>query len=105
VPAEGVMAAARAASRSNLVITTEDLGTNVAISLAQGSFVKGLGAQRPYDQGVTEAKLGAYALLGKPAPAYVALNALPVDHTNVLDAWQQVYHAPPPATLASAYKK
>jgi ribose transport system substrate-binding protein len=105
VPAEGVMAAARAAGKSNLIITTEDLGTNVAISLAQDGFVKGLGAQRPYDQGVTEAKLAAYGLLGKPAPAYVALNALPVDHTNVLDAWQQVYHAPPPAAVASAYKK
>ena len=105
VPAEGVMAAARASGKSNLIIATEDLGTNVAISLAQNGFVKGLGAQRPYDQGVTEAKLAAYSLLGKTAPPYVALNALPVDHANVLDAWQQVYHAPPPAAVANAYKK
>ncbi len=68
VPAEGVISAARAAGRDDLVITTIDLGENVAISMAQGGFVKGLGAQRPYDAGVVEAKLAAYALLGKQAP-------------------------------------
>jgi ribose transport system substrate-binding protein len=104
VPAEGVMAAARADGRTDLVIATEDLGTNVAIALAKKSLVTGLGAQRPFDQGTTEAKLGAYGLLGKSAPPYVALNALPVDHSNVLQAWTEVYHAPPPADVANSYK-
>ena len=75
VPAEGVISAARVAGRDDLVITTIDLGENVAISMAQGGFVKGLGAQRPYSQGVTEAKLAGYGLLGKKAPALVALPA------------------------------
>jgi ribose transport system substrate-binding protein len=68
-------------------------------------LVVGLGAQRPFDQGVTEAKLGALALLGKPTPAYVAVPALPVDHSNVLKAWQQVYHAPAPADVADSFQK
>ena len=51
VPAEGVMAAARAAGRTDLKIATEDLGTNVAIALAKGEMVVGLGAQVPFDQG------------------------------------------------------
>ena len=55
---------------------------------------QGLGAQRPYDQGVTEAMLAGYGLLGKEAPAYVALPALPVTKENLLEAWQQVYHKP-----------
>jgi ribose transport system substrate-binding protein len=105
VPAEGVMAAARADGRQNLAIATEDLGTNVAIALAKNSLIVGLGAQRPYDQGATEAELGAYGLLGKTAPAYVALNALPVDHSNVLKAWTEIYHASVPATVANSYKK
>ena len=91
VPAEGVIAAARAAGRDDLIITTVDLGENVAISMAQGGFIKGLGAQRPYDAGVIEAKLAGYALLGKQAPAFVALPALPVSQANLLDAWKQVY--------------
>jgi ribose transport system substrate-binding protein len=40
---------------------------------------------------VVEAKLAGYGLLGKAAPAYVALPALPVSHDNLLDAWKQVY--------------
>ena len=99
VPAEGVIAAARVAGRDDLVITTIDLGENVAISIAQGSYVYGLGAQRPFDQGVTEANLAAYALLGKTAPDYVALPALPVSRDNLLDAWSTVYHADAPETV------
>jgi ribose transport system substrate-binding protein len=68
VPAEGVIAAARTSGLDHLVITACDLGENVAINMAQGSFVKGLGAQRPYDQGVTEAILAGYGLLGKKRP-------------------------------------
>jgi len=99
VPAEGIMAAARTAGRDDLVITTIDLGENVAIGIAGDDLVYGLGAQRPYDQGVAEATLAAYALLGKEAPAYVALNALPVTQENLLEAWKTVYHADAPDTV------
>jgi ribose transport system substrate-binding protein len=71
--------------------------------MAQNGLIQGLGAQRPFDQGVTEALLAGYALLGKQAPAYVALNALPVTHDNVLDAWKTVYHADPPPDLEAAF--
>ncbi|MCW2676758.1 MAG: Monosaccharide transporter substrate-binding protein family [Modestobacter sp.] len=104
VPAEGVLAAARAAGRTDLKVATQDLGLNVAIALAKNELVVGLGAQRPFDQGVTEARLAALSLLGVKTPAYVALPALPVDHANVLDAWKQVYHSDPPSDLASSFK-
>lgn len=102
VPAEGVIAAARNAGRDDLVITTIDLGLNVALAMANGEFVYGLGAQRPFDQGVNEAILAGYGLLGKEAPPYVALPALPVTGDNVLEAWETVYHADPPSDLAGA---
>jgi ribose transport system substrate-binding protein len=105
VPAEGVMAAARAAGRQDLKIATEDLGKNVAIALAKDELVVGLGAQVPFDQGVTEARLAAGALIGKEAPAYVALSALPVDHSNVLEAWKQVYHEDAPKDIQDSYKQ
>lgn len=103
VPTEGIIAAARAIDRSNLAITTEDLGSNVAIALASRQYVTGLGAQRPFDQGVTEAKLAAYALIGKQAPPYVALDALPVTHDNVLDAWREVYRSDPPEQVVQSF--
>jgi ribose transport system substrate-binding protein len=103
VPAEGVVTAVRTAGRENdVIVTTIDLGQNVAVSIAQDGIVKGLGAQRPFDQGVTEAMLAGYGLLGKEAPEYVALPALPVTHENVLEAWEEVYHQAPPAALAEA---
>ncbi len=105
VPAEGVMAAARAGGRTDLKIATQDLGLNVAIALAKNELLVGLGAQRPFEQGVTEARLAAGALLGKEAPPYVALAALPVDHANVLEAWKTVYQADAPAELAGAFKE
>lgn len=104
VPAEGVMSAARAAGRDDLVITTVDLGLNVAIEMAQNGLLKGLGAQRPYDQGVTEALLAGYGLLGKSAPAYVALPALPVTRDNLLEAWKEVYHADASASIKDSMK-
>jgi ribose transport system substrate-binding protein len=104
VPAEGVLAAARSAGRNDLKVATEDLGLNVAIALAKDENVVGLGAQLPFDQGVTEARLAALSLLGQPTPQYVALSALPVDHDNVLDAWKTVYHSDPPSDLADSFK-
>jgi ribose transport system substrate-binding protein len=104
LPAQGVMSAARAAGRDDLVITTIDLGLNVAVEMARNGTVKGLGAQRPYDQGVTEALLAGYGLLGKPAPAYVALPALPVTRENLLDAWKAVYHTEAPASISDRMK-
>jgi ribose transport system substrate-binding protein len=102
VPAEGVISAVRAAGKDNLVITTCDLGLNVAIEMAQDGFIKGLGAQRPFDQGTTEALLAGYGLLGKEAPAYVALPALPVTRENLLQAWKEVYHQEAPDTVKSS---
>jgi hypothetical protein len=64
----------------------------------------GDGICRPYDQGVTEALFAGYGLLGKPAPAYVALPALPVTRENLLDAWKNVYHTEAPASVRDRMK-
>ena len=105
LPAGGVMSAARAARRDDLVITTIDLGLNVGVEMAgKNGLVKGVGAQRPYDQGVKEALLAGYGLLGKPAPAYVALPALPVTRDNLQDAWETVYHTGAPASIKDRMK-
>ena len=104
VPAEGVISAARSAGKDDLVITCCDLGLNVAIDMAQNGFIKGLGSQRPYDQATTEALLAGYGLLGKQAPAYVALPALPVTRENLLEAWKEVYHAEAPKSIKDSMK-
>ncbi len=106
VPAEGMMAAAREAGRLDLKIATQDLGTNVAIQLAKNELIIGLGAQRPYDQGVAEARLAAASSIGKTGlPVFVALGALPVSHENVLEAWKTVYSVDAPSAVSSVYVK
>jgi ribose transport system substrate-binding protein len=104
VPAEGVMSAARAAGRDDLIVVNEDLGENVAIAMAKGEFIKGLASQRPYDQGTIEAILAAYALIGKPAPAYVALPAAPITKDTLLAGWQEIYHQPPTDKIKKSMK-
>jgi len=97
IPAEGVMEAVRKSGNKQVIIITQDLGKNVSIEMAKDGIVKGLSAQRPFDQGVTEAILAGYGLLGKPAPAYVVLNALPVTKDNLPEAWRIVYRQEMPA--------
>ncbi len=101
VPCEGVLSSLRAAGRNDIKLSTIDLGNNVALEIAKGSIL-GLGAQMPYDQGVAEATLAAYAMLGKEAPAYVAVAAKRVDHDNVVQSYEDVYHIPAPAWLTEA---
>ena len=105
IPAEGVVSAAKAAGRNDLVVTSIDLGNNIAKMIAGKDIVAGLGAQLPYDQGVAEATLVGYALLGKDAPPYVAVPALKVTHDNVLDAYTTVYHTDAPQEIQDAYSK
>jgi ribose transport system substrate-binding protein len=101
-PCEGAIDAARSSGRADLAVTTVDLGNNVAIDMAQNTFVKGIAAAQPYQQGIVEARLAAYGLLGKLAPPFVALPSLPVARTTLLGSWQTVYKTPAPPDLATA---
>ena len=103
VPMEGVLSSVKAAGLTgdDVKLTPIDLGNNIAKEIAEGNVV-GLGAQLPYDQGVAEATLAAYSLLGKEAPAYVAVAAKKVDGSNILEAYKDVYHVEAPDWLQEA---
>lgn len=104
VPAEGVLAAARSAGKDDLVITTVDLGTNVALEIASDGNVKGLGAQLPYEQGIAQAILAGYSLLDKEVPPFVAVPGLSVTKENVLEAWKMAYRQEAPDVVKDAAK-
>jgi ribose transport system substrate-binding protein len=81
-----------------LPVTTVDLGNDVAKELAHG-MVRGIAAQRPFDQGVAAGKAALIALTGgRPAP-WIALPGIPVTIDNLVAAYQVVWHAPAPANL------
>jgi ribose transport system substrate-binding protein len=106
VPAMGAVAAARTAGKNaeSFVIVCEDLGNEAALNIAQKGFIKGLGAQRPFDQGIAEADEAALALIGGETHPYVAVPSLAVNRANMIESYQTVYHAAPPADVANALK-
>ena len=100
-PAMQAVAAAKAMGRSDLVVTTNDLGPDTALYVARGEILA-IGAQLPYDLGVAEATAAAMALVGKPVPPYIALPAVPVKKANLIAALETVTKRPaPPAVIAA----
>lgn len=57
-------------------MTTVDLGHAAAIGLAANDPVVAIAAQQPFRQGESVASITVTALLGRPAPDWVALPAL-----------------------------
>ena len=103
-PAEGIMAAARAAGRLDLKVTTIGFGENVAIALAKNELIVGLSAIDARSEGRALARLGALEILGvEDLPVFVASAPVEVNHGNVLDAWREVYSVDAPDSVASAY--
>ena len=86
----------------NIPITTVDLGLQSAIEIAKGGPLKATGSQRPYDQGVAEAKAMMKALIGETVPAWVGVQSLPVVQATVLEGYKTVFKKDPPAELVSA---
>jgi ribose transport system substrate-binding protein len=100
-PGLAAATSARAQGRE-IPSVTINLEGDVAIELAKGTQMKGLASQVPYDQGVTEANAAMKALLGEELPPFLAYAAVPVIQNNVLEAWDTVFHLPPPAQLVDA---
>lgn len=98
VPAEGVLTAARRSGK-NIVITTVDLGTNVAIQIASGGNVKGLGAQLPYENGVAQAIIAGYSLLGKEVSPFYVVPSISVTRENLLKIWKLAYRQDAPYAI------
>jgi ribose transport system substrate-binding protein len=96
-PAQQVVAAAKTLGRS-IIVTTNDLAQDSALNVARGDFLA-VGAQRPYDQGVAEAKAAALGLLGKSVPPYVEVPTLRVKKLNLISALELVTKEPAPKSV------
>ncbi|MDQ0393322.1 substrate-binding domain-containing protein [Labrys monachus] len=76
------------------VMTTVDLGAGVAAALAAGRIVKGVAAQRPYEQGRAAATAAVASLCGHAVPPWIVLPGLGVTAGNVAQAYEMVGGAP-----------
>jgi len=82
----------------DVLVATVDLGEDSAVAVANGELFS-IGAQRPYLQGMAEAKAAAAALLGKEVPPYLSVAALKVQKLNLLSALKEVTQQEPPASV------
>jgi ribose transport system substrate-binding protein len=85
-------------------VVTIDFGKEAAVEMASGGYIKAIGAQDPYEQGVAEALAGANVLIGKTVPAWVSLPSIAVTPENVLASYKGLFHADPPKELTDACK-
>lgn len=101
-PADGVLAALRAAGADDVAVVTMDLDTNVSLDLVEGGNIAGIAADEAYNLGRTMALEGAYGVLGKPAPAFVVVPAIAVTADNIVEAYRQSLAAEPPQEVLDA---
>ena len=103
IPAMGAATAAQVAGMSpeNFKIVCENFDQIVAANMAKKGFIAGISSQRPYDQGVAEAKVGALALIGESAAPYVVVPPLAVDRANLAQSYKTIYRKDLPAELAA----
>jgi ribose transport system substrate-binding protein len=104
-PALEVLKALQELKRTDIAVVTADLDSEVAMNMALGGPMKGLSAQRPYEQGMAMAMAAANALIGKSVPAYIGVTPYRITTENLLSGWQEVLKERPPVELVSAVKK
>ena len=80
-------------------ITTIDLGSVVASSLARNGPIKGISAQRPFQQGESVGKTTVTDLLGRKCPEWIALPGLAVRQSNVAESYQAIWRMPAPRSI------
>ncbi|MEH7482517.1 substrate-binding domain-containing protein [Neobacillus drentensis] len=107
VPAMGALAAARVAGKSpgEFKVVNENLGNEVALAMAKNDFIVGIGSQRPFDQGVAEAREAALAMIGAETHPYVAVPSLAVNRSSLEKSYQLIYHKEANAEIQKALKK
>ncbi|MGG2198483.1 MULTISPECIES: LacI family DNA-binding transcriptional regulator [Paenibacillus] len=103
-PALEALAALRELNREDISIVTADLDHEGAMNIAMGGPIKGLSAQRPYEQGRAMALAAANALIGKKIPSFIGITPYRITADNLLTGWQEVLRERPPAALVNAMK-
>lgn len=93
VPALRVLSAIREGARS-LPLITVDLGNDIVAELRSDGPLKGIAAQRPYDQGAAAAKAALLGLIGRSPPAWISATGLKVTRDNLGEAYEAVWHVP-----------
>lgn len=104
-PAIHVIRALEEMGREDIAVFTYDLDEQIGEYLVQERYVKGMGTQRPYEQGVAVGLATAKALLGSRKYKYVGVSPYTVQRYNFLKAWKEIMHEPVPEKLKVYFKE
>ena len=107
VPAVGVVAAAKLSNRTpeDFAVTIEDLGNEMALNLASGGFIKGVGAQQTHLQGHVQADVAALDALGESVPSFIVVPGLDINIDNLDTEYPVIYGEELPADVAEALEQ
>ena len=103
-PADGVLAALRAAGNSHTKVVTLDLSEPAALDMVKGGSVVALVADKAYELGRAMAATGLKALIGEPVPPFIVAPALTVTKATVTEGWQDSLHRDAPQSVLDAAK-
>ncbi|GLX79791.1 sugar ABC transporter substrate-binding protein [Thalassotalea insulae] len=100
--AEGVIEALRSLDRPDIKVITHDLGVNNLLDMATDGNLYATVADRPFDIGATMAKIGAGAILNKPAAPVTIVPFDKVTKHNIATVWQHAFKTSLPKLLNQA---
>ncbi|HLJ70363.1 MAG TPA: substrate-binding domain-containing protein [Roseiarcus sp.] len=103
-PAEGVLAALRAAGNKHTKIVTLDLSEPIGLDMVKGGNVVAIVADKAYELGRAMATAAGYGLIDKPAPPFVVAPVLTVTKDNIVQGWKESLHREPPKSILDALK-
>jgi len=101
-PAEGILAACRAANRSDIKIVSIDLNETLALDMALDGNIVALASDEHYGLGTALGLLCGYGLIGKPAPPFSIVGTVKVRKDNLIEAWKHTYNNEPPPEVVEA---
>jgi ribose transport system substrate-binding protein len=86
-PAEGIVAAIRAAGRGDIKVATMDIGFTGATEIAHDGIIFHDTAQAVYEGGRTMAIASALCRLGRDVPPFLIVPTYGVDKENLNSGW------------------
>lgn len=89
-------------NRTDISISTADLDYHTASYMAKSEMVRGVTAQRPYEQGEAAALATANALLGKTQYKCIGVEPKIVVPNNLNKAWSEILKRPLPDFFADS---
>ncbi|TIS98040.1 MAG: LacI family transcriptional regulator [Mesorhizobium sp.] len=104
-PAEGALAALRAAKNDHVKISTLDVNEVIGLDMAKGGNVVSITVDEAYEIGRALGAAAGYALLGKGVPPYMVVPALTLTRDNLVKGWYQSMHREAPQSIRDALVK